>query len=637
MVLHPFLHSILHTNTLLLSTAAATMSAKKGLVIQAFRHNSTMDTNEAKATLAALGDAIDEIYNRNASQLSYEEYYRKAYNMVLKKHGDLLYDGIKQILSKHLHKSAEVIANAPNEDFLTTLVQQWNAHDIAFGIVKGVLLYVDRSYCPERAKPLIYDLALSLFCEVIVYHTNIRDRIHKLLLRLIEDERKGFVIDRPTVKETLNMLRAMGKSSSPPSNPTASSSSSSSSSSLSIVYEDDFEKYFLRETETFYQVESLDYLSQNSCNDYMLKVEGRIAEELARVGNYLLASTESKLVAVLDKELINAHAKTLLEMESSGLTPMLRDHKLDQLKRMYSLFNRIPACLDMMRDAVGKYIVQSGLDILANQDASKDPVAFVKAILDLKDKFDEINQKCFRSDKKSTKKLKDSFESFVNRDSRCAAHLASYIDEMLKNGVEGNSEVEIETKFEKVIVIFRYITDKDIFENYYKNLLCKRLLGSKSISDENERNMIAKLKAECGYQFTSKLEGMFNDMNISNNVMKEFKKSHQCTTSPVEAEVQLLTMGFWPLQAGGPCNLHPMLKECCVRFENFYLERNGGRKLVWLSQMGSVDMKVCVLNDFVLFYVALNDFVVSCTIGQLPRWKERVDGIHVSSVPVDDV
>jgi hypothetical protein len=30
-----------------------------------------------------------------------------------------------------------------------------------------------------------------------------------------------------------------------------------------------------------------------------------------------------------------------------------------------------------------------------------------------------------------------------------------------------------------------------------------------------ERNMLLKLKTECGYQFTSKLESMFNDIKIS--------------------------------------------------------------------------------------------------------------------------
>jgi len=35
--------------------------------------------------------------------------------------------------------------------------------------------------------------------------------------------------------------------------------------------------------------------------------------------------------------------------------------------------------------------------------------------------------------------------------------------------------------------------------------------------------MISKLKSECGCQFTSKLEGMFKDMTVSNTLNEEFK------------------------------------------------------------------------------------------------------------------
>jgi hypothetical protein len=47
---------------------------------------------------------------------------------------------------------------------------------------------------------------------------------------------------------------------------------------------------------------------------------------------------------------------------------------------------------------------------------------------------------------------------------------------------------------DKVIVIFRYLQDKDVFESFYKQHLAKRLLSSRGGSFETERNMIAKLK-----------------------------------------------------------------------------------------------------------------------------------------------
>jgi cullin 4 len=45
--------------------------------------------------------------------------------------------------------------------------------------------------------------------------------------------------------------------------------------------------------------------------------------------------------------------------------------------------------------------------------------------------------------------------------------------------------------------------------------------------------MIGKLKAECGAQFTSKLEGMFKDVDLSRDIMASFKTSVcscACTT-----------------------------------------------------------------------------------------------------------
>lgn len=55
---------------------------------------------------------------------------------------------------------------------------------------------------------------------------------------------------------------------------------------------------------------------------------------------------------------------------------------------------------------------------------------------------------------------------------------------------------EIEAVLEKTIVLFRFIIDKDIFERYYKSHLAKRLLNGRSVSEDAERNMVAKLKVE---------------------------------------------------------------------------------------------------------------------------------------------
>jgi cullin-4 len=66
-----------------------------------------------------------------------------------------------------------------------------------------------------------------------------------------------------------------------------------------------------------------------------------------------------------------------------------------------------------------------------------------------------------------------------------------------------------------------------------------------------EKALIAKLKAECGPQFTSKLEGMFKDIELSQDVMAAFEQA--CEAQPpelapagVDMHVHVLTSGFWP-------------------------------------------------------------------------------------------
>ena len=69
-----------------------------------------------------------------------------------------------------------------------------------------------------------------------------------------------------------------------------------------------------------------------------------------------------------------------------------------------------------------------------------------------------------------------------------------------------------------------FFLGKDVFEAFYKKDLAKRLLVGKSASVDAEKSMLSKLKQECGAAFTSKLEGMFKDMELSKDVLVHFKQ-----------------------------------------------------------------------------------------------------------------
>lgn len=94
--------------------------------------------------------------------------------------------------------------------------------------------------------------------------------------------------------------------------------------------------------------------------------------------------------------------------------------------------------------------------------------------------------------------LLQAFEDFANADSRCAQNLSVFVDDLLRHGLKGVSEEETEARLDKVIVIFRFLQDKDVFENFYKKSLQRRLLTGNTLSDDAERMMVAKLKVCVG-------------------------------------------------------------------------------------------------------------------------------------------
>lgn len=149
----------------------------------------------------------------------------------------------------------------------------------------------------------------GIFNDILVARApKIKDRLLKMLLSLVHKERTGEPINRGLLKNITQMLIDLGI------NRFVLSFIYSLLQISRSVYEEDFEKPFLDQSATFYKVESQEFITSNSCADYMRKVEARIKEELERVTHYLDASTEPKIKEVVERELISAHMKTLIEV-----------------------------------------------------------------------------------------------------------------------------------------------------------------------------------------------------------------------------------------------------------------------------------------------------------------------------------
>ncbi|CAA6659765.1 unnamed protein product [Spirodela intermedia] len=513
---------------------------KRNFKIEAFKHRVEVDPKYAEKTWKVLEHAIHEIYNHNASGLSFEELYRNAYNMVLHKFGDKLYSGLIATMTLHLKEISKSIEAAQGGLFLEELNRKWGEHNKALQMIRDILMYMDRTYVSNNNKTPVHELGLSLWREHIIHSENIRSRLLNMLLEQIYRERTG------------EMLSDLGPS----------------------VYQEDFEKPFLEVSASFYSGESQQFIECCSCGEYLKKAERWLNEEMERVTHYLDPKSEPKITSVVEREMIANHMQRLVHMENSGLVDMLVNDRYEDLGRMYSLFRRVPDGLSTIRDVMTSHLREKGKQL---------------HLLDEKDKYDKIIGSSFNNDKTFLNALTSSFEYFINLNGRAPEFISLY----------GVSEEDVEAVLDKVMTLFRYLQEKDVFEKYYKQHLAKRLLYGKTVSDDAERSLIVKLKTECGYQFTSKLEGMFTDLKTSQDTMQGFSAGQgpEAAGEGPAIVVQVLTTGSWPMQPSAACNLPAELLPVCERFRAYYLGTHTGRRLSWQTNMGTADLRVAFARN----------------------------------------
>ena len=89
------------------------------------------------------------------------------------------------------------------------------------------------------------------------------------------------------------------------------------------------------------------------------------------------------------------------------------------------------------------------------------------------------------------------------------------------------------------MVVFKYIEDKDVFQKFYSKMLAKRLVQHMSASDDAEASMISKLKSACGFEYTNKLQRMFQDQGVSKDLNEQFKQHLYNSNEPLDIDFQI--------------------------------------------------------------------------------------------------
>nr|XP_004233125.1 cullin-4 [Solanum lycopersicum] len=555
------------TSNLSRKKATPPQPPKKQLVIKLNKAKPTLPTNFEENTWATLKSAISAIFLKQPDPCDLEKLYQAVTDLCLHKMGGSLYQRIEKECEAHIVAVLQSLVGQ-SEDlvvFLSVVQRCWQDFCDQMLMIRGIALYLDRTYVKQTPNGhSLWEMGLQLFRKHLCLASEVEHKIVFGLLQMIESERLGEAVDRALLNHLLKMFTALG------------------------IYAESFEKPFVERTSEFYAAEGVKYMQQSDVPDYLKHVELRLHEEHDRCLHYLDSSTRKPLISTTERQLLERHVAAILD---KGFMMLMDGKRIEDLRRMYSLFPRVEA-LESLKQTLSLYIRKNGQSIVHDDEKDKD---MVSSLLEFKASVDTIWEESFSKNEAFGNTIKDAFGHLINVcENRPAELIAKFLDEKLRAGNKGTSEEELEGILDKVLVLFRFIQGKDVFEAFYKKDLAKRLLLGKSASIDAEKSMISKLKTECGSQFTNKLEGMFKDIELSKEINESFKQSSQARKklpTGIEMSVHVLTTGYWPTYPPMDVRLPHELNIYQDIFKEFYLNKYSGRRLMWQNSLGHCVLK----------------------------------------------
>ncbi|EEH36210.2 cullin-1 [Paracoccidioides lutzii Pb01] len=501
--------------------------------------------------------------------------------------GEELYNLLGIYLSRHLNDVYEASLGHSDEALLTFYIREWSRYTTAAKYINHLFKYLNRHWVKrevDEGKKDIYDVyILHLVKWREDFFKKVQKSVMDAVLKLIEKQRNGETIEQSQIKNIVNSFVSLGLD------------ENDSTKSTLVVYQFYFEKPFIEATRVYYENESKRFVAENSVVEYMKKAEARLEEERARVDLYLHPDITKNLTDTCLDVLVAAHSPLLRD----EFQVLLDTEREDDLARMYRLLSRIRDGLDPLRNKFETHVRKAGLaaveKVAPNGDAVE-PKLYIDALLQVHTKYQSMVNVAFAGESEFVRSLDNACREFVNRNALCNTSstkspelLARYTDSLLKKGVKSPEESELEEMLVQIMTVFKYIEDKDVFQKFYSRMLAKRLVHVSSVSDDAETSMISKLKEACGFEYTNKLQRMFQDIQISKDLNASYRDwqekvmDEEDRKKSVDPHFQILGTGFWPLTAPTTQFIPPQeIVKTTERFKNFYFDKHSGRKLTWL-------------------------------------------------------
>jgi len=364
------------------------------------------------------------------------------------------------------------------------------------------------------------------------------------------------------------------------------------------IYQEYFNKYFIKHTEEFYTKKTEEYINNNSIDKYITYVEEILSFENYLILSYLNEITLKQVVNKLNVILLSNNKSIIFTKfysannSKNSNTQLALNENFNLMKKIFILFKNIKSEEDI-RKKFSDYIIKSCKDIYSK--FSKNYKLFYENIDLLKKNIDHFISDSFLSDEKFKSTSKESLTKGMNQKPGFICDTFSkYIDNVLREDAAKLSLNEIKNIINEYMVLFKYIENKDLFENFFIKKLCIRCLFDLNKSEEAQNYLIEQLKNECGPYFVSKSQEMISDVKASQEMSQLFNKDNE-NQFYIPVNYFVLSNYTWPIDKlikGEIANFEIGGQE--KKFFDFYHKKNSGKSLFWHLPycFGEMEMKM---------------------------------------------
>ncbi|KAL5350865.1 hypothetical protein ACLOAV_004436 [Pseudogymnoascus australis] len=531
-------------------------SGVRKLVVKNLRPSRVADLREhyGKVQVQVL-DATTAILKDQQPRQPLERLYRDVEDICRNNQAEGLYKELRQRTGDYLESSIlGSLQMADNRDdplqFLGALLDAWKDWNAKAMRIRAIFGFLDRSFLlNSKEYPQLNDMSIQQFRSIILENPAVNGQVYDATNKMINNDRKHGGQDQARwfkstlLKDIIMMLL------------------------ITNLYKARFEPKFLD-------------------------------------------GTKRELLSDAQDVLIRDRSDFLLDVHEVGSLLEARD--IESLKSLYGLLKG-SEIQDKLKVPWEEYIKKAGATIVSDQGKGDDMVV---RLLELKRALDLINRDAFSKDEIFKFSMREAYSTFINDrksatvwgtgNSKVGEVIAKYIDLLLRGGLKavprslasdeldrmdaekqglastGDEDAELDRQLEQGLELFRFIEGKDVFEAFYKKDLARRLLMARSASQDAERNMLTKLKSECGSNFTHNLEQMFKDQELSRDEMISYKQSLSNTSkTTMDLQVSVLSAAAWPTYPDITINLPVEVARHIEKFDRHYKHKHTGRRLTW--------------------------------------------------------